>query len=98
MLTRLTNASIFRAILRSDQRSGTASTVRTDLCSAGINAAAAFTILWIHILFLAVRAADEIAFLFGLSALILRILCVHVYLVACCNYQGIKESRSLRQD
>jgi CDP-diglyceride synthetase len=98
MLTRLTNASVFRAVLRSNQRSSTASTIRTDLCSARINAAAAFTILWIHVLFLAVWAADEVAFLFGLRALILRILCVHIYLVARCNYREIKESRSLRQD
>lgn len=94
ILTRLTNALVLCTILRSDQRNGTPSTLRADLRSARINATAAFAILRIHVLFLAVRATDDITFFLGLRTAIFRILGVHVYFVTCCNYVRCKKLKN----
>lgn len=86
ILTRLTNALVLCTVLRSDQRNGTSSTLRTDLRPARIDATAAFAILRIHVLFLAVWTTNDITFFLGLCTAIFRVLGVHVYFVTCCNY------------
>jgi len=86
ILTRLTNALVLCTVLCSDQRNGTSSTLRTDLRPARIDTTAAFAILRIHVLFLAIRTTDDITFFLGFRTAIFRVLGVHVYFVTCCNY------------